>query len=160
MRIAPAGWALVVVSSGFALVSAVVYLLTGEFSQGWLVASVIVYGLVVLGAVLLAALDRAPERTPASAPVTAAPRGEPTLVARETIYSTAAGDAIRLTYRWPDDTIEIRHVAMTGDLMLNDAEIETYVDALPPAAEPADLEDEVELVLSQREKAKTQEETA
>ena len=147
MRLAPIGWALVVVTCAFAVLSAVVFLTTGEFATGWLLASTIVYSAVGLCALGLAMLDRAP----ALATATAAPAGPPAdaqLVSREVIYATKAGEAVRLAYRWPDGSTEHRLVAMTTGEIVTHGEIETYVDALPSGDEPADLDEAVEDALT------------
>lgn len=151
MRAAPIAWVLVVASSGFALVSAIVFLTSGEFTNAWLVASVIVYGLVVIGAVVLAALDRPARDAPEGAPAKASgPIGDPELVARDVVYRSTAGEAVRLTYRWPEGATETRHVAATIGEMHTHTEIETYIDALPPAAANGDVDAQVDRALAAR----------
>lgn len=157
MRLAPAGWGLVVVTSGVSLLSVIIFLETGTFSNGWLVTTAIVYALVIVAAVVLAAMDRAPVALVASS----VKDGEAKLITREVVYRARAGDAIRLTYKWADGTIERRHVAMTTGTMLTDRDIITHVDALAPADEPKDLVQSVEAALARHaSQAQTKEQTA
>lgn len=149
MRLAPFGWILVIATSGFSLLSVIVYLVTGTFTQAWLLASAVVFGAVVLAAATFAAIDR-PSPQEAAAPEKATPLGDPELVSREVIYRTSAGEAVRLTYRWPDGTRELRHVAATIGEIHTHTEIETYIDALPPATATGDVDAALERALASR----------
>lgn len=135
MNLRIVGWLLAVATSAFALASVFVYLATGTFSQTWLVASAVVYGAVLVTALLLLATDRAPAKAPVLATA-----GEPRLVERTCVYRTQAGEVWRLTYAGSDERREVRHVATCAGEMLTAAEIETYVDALPPSPVPQDFE--------------------
>ncbi|HUR68841.1 MAG TPA: hypothetical protein VM370_06300 [Candidatus Thermoplasmatota archaeon] len=130
MRLGPPGWALVTVTALFAVTSAIVYLITGRFGQGWLYASAAVYACVAIVAIALL-LSEARER--AAQPSAGTNGDEPLLAQRLLIYRTLAGSAWRLDYAWPDGRAETRHVAAAGGQMLTHHEIAGYVDALPPA---------------------------
>lgn len=145
MAFASARWTLLVVAAGFAVVSVIVYFTTGDFSSGWLITSGIVYSLIVVAAVVLAALDRAPANKPRG------PSREPRLVQRELIYRTRGAETLRLTYEWPDGTSEARFVVTAPGAMFTHPEIATYADALPAAEIGPRLAQEIDEALARRE---------
>lgn len=51
-------WAMAALAVVYALVNVVVYFVSGTFGTGWFVASLVVYGLVLAGAILLLVADR------------------------------------------------------------------------------------------------------
>lgn len=138
-------WLLVAAATAFGLVSVVVYYSTKTFSDAWLLGSAIFYGVVLLVAIALAILQRAP---PAGAAVEPAGwPGDPKLLERIVTYRTNDGLAVRLSYLWPDGSKEIRHVAITPGEMLPLHDIEAHVDAFPEADPQDDLEKGIENAL-------------
>jgi hypothetical protein len=140
------GWVLAGIAAAAALASVLVYASTGTFPAGWLLASSVAYGVVLVAAVALAVADRTPALVAATPP--AGHPGEPKLVERLVTYRTADGMAVRLTYLWPDGAREIRHVAFTPGESLTLHEIEAQLDAFPPIPQaPEAFEDGVEAAL-------------
>lgn len=138
---ARAAWLLVATTVAYALAGVLWYLSRGTFGNEWLVASIAVYGSILLGAILLAVLDSGTTETRVERIVpVASPAGEPQLLDREVIYRTADGMAMRLTYLWPDGTRETRLAAFTPGEVLTLHEIETHLDALADAPLPDDFD--------------------
>ena len=53
-------WTMAAMVVVYALVNVIVYFVSGSFGTGWFVASLAVYGLVLVGAIMLLVVDREP----------------------------------------------------------------------------------------------------
>lgn len=91
-------WTMAAMVVVYALVNVIVYFVSGSFGTGWFVTSLVVYGLVLAGAILLLVVDREPasdavrEPAPAELP-DELPEDEPIRV--EVIEPDATGEPVR-----------------------------------------------------------------
>lgn len=146
-------WTLVTIAAAFAVASAGVLLSTGTFSSAWLVAAMVVYGVIAVAALVIGALapaGKAPEPAPAAAPVAVPVTDEPRLLERAVIYRTKSGMLVRLTYLWKDGAQEQRYSALTPGESLTLHDINASIDALSPVAPEEDLEAMADAVIAQR----------
>jgi hypothetical protein len=135
-------WLLVAAAVAFALVSVAVYYSTKTFSDGWLLASAVFYGIILVVAIAFAMMERDAPAGTATSPT--GPLGDPKLLERLVTYRSRDGMAVRLDYLWPDGAREMRHVAITPGEMLTLHDIEAHVDAFPDADPQDDLEKGIE----------------
>ncbi len=126
-------WTLAFTAIAYALVTVLVYGITGAFGPGWFTASIIVYGALLSMTGIIARFSGT-ARQRARAPLVA--------TGRQLTYRTTAGGVVRVAYSRGDER-STNHFAMTRRGSVPVSSIEATIDAseLPaPAYRTRDIE--------------------